>query len=319
MLEMGDARVVVRRTFLEFSTCQEEVEDPDDMVTYSHRRKMSDADIMYGHKCGMDSDDETISTKTSSSKRPSFDDDDEGSQTSFRESLPGTPAPEMTQESVSIESQMWAPHFCIPLASIGSQVLIPVAANGKSVFAMGGQMMCAPMCLPNSDALTTSDLPGDQTDQRTTVMFRNLPKSYTRTPFLEVIDAEGFAGTYEFVYLPTDFESCGNSGYAFISFNTHDEATRAKKHFHGFSQWSPAPSCKPCDVAWSGPVQGLEAHVKKYQNSPVMHDSVPDEYRPAIFINGVRARFPKPTRRIRLPRATNRPNRRRPKPETIRQ
>lgn len=315
MLEIGDARVVVRRTFLEFSRCQGEKEDLEDMMTYGHRRKLSDADIMYGHKCCMDSEDETISTKTSSSKRPSFDESDEESQTSFRESFPGTPPPEINQESVFMEPQVWGPHLCIPLASVGSQVLVPLTVNGKPVFAIGGQMVCGPVCHPNSEGLTANESPEEQSDQRTTLMFRNLPKSYTRSPFLEVIDAEGFAGTYEFVYLPTDFESCGNSGYAFISFITHDEATRAKKHFHGFSQWSPASSCKPCDVAWSGPVQGLEAHVKKYQNSPVMHDSVPDEYRPAIFINGVRARFPKPTRRIRLPRATNRPNRRRPKPE----
>lgn len=276
------------------------------MPTFCHRRKLSDADIMYGHKGCMDSEDEATSTKTPSSKCPSFDASDEESQTSLSESLPEAPTPQIGQESVPIESQVWAPHL----------VFMPVPANG---FAMGAQMVCAPMCFPNSEALTANEVLEDGSDQRTTVMFRNLPKSYTRTPFLEVIDAEGFTGTYEFVYLPTDFESCGNSGYAFISFTTHDEATRAKTHFHGFSQWSPASSCKPCDVAWSGPVQGLEAHMKKYQNSPVMHDSVPDEYRPAIFIDGVRARFPKPTRRIRLPRATNRPNRRRPKPETIRQ
>lgn len=312
VLEMGDARVVVRRTFLEFSGYQGESEDSDAVMTFSHRRKLSDADIMYGHKCCMDSEDETVSTKTSSSKRPSFDEsDDEQSQTSFRESFAGTPPSEISQGSVAMECQVWGPHFCIPFASVGSQVFMPVA--------IGGQMVCAPFGLPKLKALSANKLPEDQSDQRTTVMFRNLPKSYTRTPFLEVIDAEGFAGTYEFVYLPTDFESRGNSGYAFISFNSHEEASRATNHFHGFSQWSPAFSCKPCDVAWSGPVQGLEAHVKKYQNSPVMHDSVPDEYRPAIFINGVRANFPKPTRRIRLPRATNRPNRRRPKPETIRQ
>lgn len=159
----------------------------------------------------------------------------------------------------------------------------------------------------------------EENDQRTTLMLRNLPKVFTRSPFLEVIDAEGFAGTYKFAYLPTDFQSCGNSGYAFISFNTHDDALRAKKHFHGFSRWSPAFGCQSCDVAWSGPVQGLEEHVRKYQNSPVMHDSVPDEYRPAIFINGVRVPFPKPTRRIRLPCATNRPHLRRRKAETDRQ
>ena len=31
-----------------------------------------------------------------------------------------------------------------------------------------------------------------------------------------------------------------------------------------------------------------EAHVERYKNSPVMHKSVPDEYKPAIFKDGVR-------------------------------
>ena len=31
-----------------------------------------------------------------------------------------------------------------------------------------------------------------------------------------------------------------------------------------------------------------EAHVERYKNSPVMHKSVPDEYKPVIFADGVR-------------------------------
>lgn len=148
---------------------------------------------------------------------------------------------------------------------------------------------------------------------RTTLMFRNLPKSFTRTRFVEILEEEGFGGSFDFVYLPADFETCVGSGYAFVSFTLHEAAVRARGHFHGFTAWQSASPSKACNVAWSGPVQGLDAHVKKYQNSPVMHESVPDECRPAIWNNGVRVAFPKPTRRIRMPRATNRPGCRRPK------
>jgi len=150
----------------------------------------------------------------------------------------------------------------------------------------------------------------------TTLMFRNLPKTYTRTHFVEVLENEGFAGTFDFVYLPADFETCVGSGYAFVSFTSHETAVRAKGHFHGFTCWQGTSPSKACNVAWSGPVQGLDAHVKKYRNSPVLHESVPDECRPAIFTSdGERVPFPKPTRRIRLPRVTNRPGCRRPKSE----
>lgn len=318
MLEIGDARVVIRRTFLEFSRYRGTIDDLEQEVSCRRGRSWSASDI-YGRRSRVDSEDETLSTKAPSSVRPSIDASEEESQESSRDSSPGTPAPEVCQESFPLGLQVGLPTFLIPLASVGSPMFLPVTVDSRPVYAISSQMVCAPAYLSNSDTITTNQVPEDQNDRRTTLMFRNLPKSYTRTPFLEVIDAEGFAGTYIFVYLPTDFESNATSGYAFISFNTHDEAAHAKNHFHGFTQWLNGPPGKPCDVAWSGPVQGLEAHVKKYQNSPVMHESVPDEYRPAIYINGVRARFPKPSRRIRLPRATNRPSRRRPKPETFRQ
>lgn len=31
--------------------------------------------------------------------------------------------------------------------------------------------------------------------------------------------------------------------------------------------------CQVCQVGWSGPHQGFEAHVERYRNSPVMHRS----------------------------------------------
>jgi hypothetical protein len=138
-------------------------------------------------------------------------------------------------------------------------------------------------------------------DDRTTLMLRNLPNNYTRTAVLDMLDSEGFAGTYCFVYVPTDFKNFTGFGYAFVGFCTHDDAARAKRHYQGFNRWK-VPSQKTCDVAWSGPVQGLEQHTERYRNSPVMHPGVPDEYKPAVFVNGVRAPFPAPTKRIRPPR-----------------
>ena len=37
-------------------------------------------------------------------------------------------------------------------------------------------------------------------------------------------------------------------------------------------------SQKVCEVCWGNPLQGLGAHIVRYRNSPVMHQSVPDEY-----------------------------------------
>jgi len=148
---------------------------------------------------------------------------------------------------------------------------------------------------------SSADIQGHDNDDRTTLMFRNLPNSYNRAALLTMLDSEGFRGQYSFVYLPTDFNNFAGFGYAFVGFETHACAELAKRHFQGFTKWK-VPSQKTCDVAWSGEVQGNKAYIEKYRNSPVMHDSVPDEYKPALFANGLRVPFPAPTKRIRPPR-----------------
>jgi len=136
----------------------------------------------------------------------------------------------------------------------------------------------------------------------TTVMLRNLPNMYTRETFIDMLNSEGFAGNYTFVYLPIDFKSHAGLGYAFVDMNLPDEAVKLRQHFEGFSHWILA-SEKRCTVSWSHPdQQGFSAHVERYRNSPVMHKSVPDEWKPVLFSGGERVNFPRPNRKIRAPR-----------------
>lgn len=157
----------------------------------------------------------------------------------------------------------------------------------------------------------TSMSSDDSQVRHTTVMMRNLPNNYTRTMLLELLDNQGFWGCYNMVYLPMDFSSAAGFGYAFINFVKSEGAEHFRDHFQGFAEWS-VPSEKICDVMWSGVHQGLEAHIERYRNSPVMHQSVPDEFKPALFVNGERVPFPAPTKpprapRIRAPRIRLRP------------
>jgi len=135
----------------------------------------------------------------------------------------------------------------------------------------------------------------------TTLMFRNVPNSYSRDMLLELLDQEGFQGCYDFLYLPTDFLSLAGLGYAFVNFTSNENARKAKEHFHNFMRWS-VKTQKVCEVSWGNPLQGLSAHIERYRNSPVMHESVPDRYKPIIFAQGVSTAFPGPTKRIRPPR-----------------
>jgi len=133
-----------------------------------------------------------------------------------------------------------------------------------------------------------------------TVMMRNIPNSYTRERLLFLLDSHGFAGFYDLVYLPIDFTSRSGLGYAFINFRTAADARRFREYFHGFDDWG-VFSEKACDAHGSATHQGLEANIERYRNSPMMHESVPDEFRPVIFKAGVRVPFPPPTRRLRAP------------------
>lgn len=139
-------------------------------------------------------------------------------------------------------------------------------------------------------------------NDRTTTMLRNLPNNLTRSNLLEMLDAhDDLKAKYDFVYLPMDFQRTAGLGYAFVNWVDHTAALKCWDHFDNFTGWS-MKSEKVCEVAWGDPLQGKDAHIDRYRNSPVMHDDVSDEYKPVLFENGVRVDFPGPTKRIRPPR-----------------
>merc|ERR1712048_458561 len=126
---------------------------------------------------------------------------------------------------------------------------------------------------------------------KTTAMMKNIPNDYTRDLLLQLIDQEGFVGSYDLVYLPIDFKSEVGLGYAFINFVSPEEAQRFQTHFQGFKGWS-VPSEKVCEVCESDKVQGKDNNVARYRNSPIMHESIPDNFKPALFEDGKRIEFP---------------------------
>merc|ERR1719163_743449 len=143
--------------------------------------------------------------------------------------------------------------------------------------------------------------------ERTTVMLRNVPNKYTTDMLKQMLDEEGYASCYDFLYLPMDFRNRVNIGYAFINFRSPDLARGFSVAFEGFDRWV-YPSKKVCEVAWSHPHQGLGEHVERYRNSPVMHSSMPSDYKPRLYANGKEVPFPPPTRQIRAPKLRWGPN-----------
>merc|ERR1712232_271490 len=155
-----------------------------------------------------------------------------------------------------------------------------------------------------ADSLTVSSEPDPfEIEGATTIVMKNLPLNYKRNMFLKMLDYEGFAGEYDFVYLPVAYETGAGLGYAFLNLTTPDAVPRFWKTFNGYTKWL-FRSAKVCNLSWSNPHQGLAAHVKRYRNSPLMHEAVPDEYRPIVLENGTRVPFPAPTKRLWAPNFT---------------
>jgi len=156
----------------------------------------------------------------------------------------------------------------------------------------------------NKTCMIDPNAPEIPATQRTSVMMRNIPYCFKREMLWALLDSQGFNKRYDFVYLPTDFLSEKSLGYAFINFLSHDDALEFFEVFSGFDRWDPMKSnaCKPCKVDWGHPYQGFDAHVNRYQNSPVMHHEVATDAKPTIFVDGVPAPFPAPTKKIDKPR-----------------
>jgi len=101
----------------------------------------------------------------------------------------------------------------------------------------------------------------------TTVMLRNIPNRYTRQMLCDRLN-KGYKGQYDFVYLPIDFNSKCNVGYAFINFRTAPSAQRFIQEFHGTKTKHCLPgfsSEKVAEVSY-GRVQGRDQNMENLRD-----------------------------------------------------
>jgi hypothetical protein len=136
---------------------------------------------------------------------------------------------------------------------------------------------------------------------RTTLVMKNIPRSYSRERLLALLSSQGFTYLYDFVYLPRDSrEGYLNLGYAIVNAVSHSDAKRLKRQFQHFSKWEDE-SQETCQVSWLDSVQGYEALINRYRNCPWMHEVVPVNFKPLIFFEGTAVTFPPPTKKLRMP------------------
>jgi len=195
-------------------------------------------------------------------------------------------------------------------SSVSTQAPSTACPSSESSFdnVTSNLLMQAP-CVPSGGSIVLGSWAdcSQEVDQpvigdRTTLMFRNLPEDFSRARLEQLLEAEGFATRFDFLYLPVELCSGACFGYALINMVTPSDAQAFVAHFHGFQQW-PVPSTKRAEARVSEELQGLAEMIERYRNSPIMHPSVADPMRPAIYHNGCQCPFPPPTVVLKPPRA----------------
>jgi len=189
---------------------------------------------------------------------------------------------------------------------LAPEPMIPRMQSQSSVDDSNAENMMIPKTWSKIGARKASDIgcgavPTAMGHDLTTIVMRNVPNNFTRDQLLAFVDDSGFRGLYDFLYLPVDLKKEVGLGYAYINFVSREDAEAFAEHFRGFKDWK-AQSEKVCQITWSDALQGLNAHVERYRDCIVMHESIPDEFKPVVFKAGVRVPFPEPTKKIRMPR-----------------
>ncbi|KAL5762280.1 hypothetical protein ACOSP7_018544 [Xanthoceras sorbifolium] len=142
--------------------------------------------------------------------------------------------------------------------------------------------------LINGDAMVDSNCK----DSRTTVMIKNIPNKYSQKLLLNMLDnhcihcneqiADGDdqpLSSFDFVYLPIDFNNKCNVGYGFVNMTSPEATLRLYKAFH-LQNWEVFNSRKICEVTYAR-VQGLEALKEHFKNSKFPCEM--DHYLPVVF------------------------------------
>lgn len=96
----------------------------------------------------------------------------------------------------------------------------------------------------------------------TTLMIRNIPNRCSQAMLMDKIDQLGFAGTYDFFYLPIDNKRKSNKGYAFINFMDSATVSIFEQSVHG-KKLSKFQSMKLIIIA-RATLQGYEANLNKF-------------------------------------------------------
>ncbi|KAE9607995.1 hypothetical protein Lal_00003521 [Lupinus albus] len=129
-------------------------------------------------------------------------------------------------------------------------------------------------------------------DTRTTVMIKNIPNKYSQKLLLNMLDNHCVQcneqigdcnnqplSSFDFLYLPIDFNNKCNVGYGFVNMTSPEATLRLYKAFH-HKHWQVFNSRKICHITYAR-VQGLEALKEHFKNSKFPCEL--DDHMPVVF------------------------------------
>jgi hypothetical protein len=117
----------------------------------------------------------------------------------------------------------------------------------------------------------------------TTYMIRNIPTRFTSITFVRLLEDYGFGKTFDFFYLPMDFRSGKNMGYAFINFKSAEIGEKFCRQFNG-KRLPVSTSKKVVDIS---PYrrQGLVENVSLFRTSDLLNSVSLPHYKPLVAVD----------------------------------
>lgn len=103
----------------------------------------------------------------------------------------------------------------------------------------------------------------------TTMMIRNIPNRYTQKELIRELEALGFTGSFDFLYVPIDKITLCNVGYAFVNFVDSSWARRCVETFDNYQFKKYRKVRGKIATVSVAHIQGLEANLRHYENSAV--------------------------------------------------
>nr|CAB3454040.1 unnamed protein product [Digitaria exilis] len=130
----------------------------------------------------------------------------------------------------------------------------------------------------------------DPSSKRTSLMIRDIPNDFSRRRMMSIIDEHcfienqripdgGVKSEYDFLYVPMDFRTLANKGYAFVNMTSPEAARRLWEHLHSH-RWEVRRCGKTCAVDYAA-TQGLDNLLDRFSGSSFC--CATEEFLPARF------------------------------------